>query len=71
MSRKASCLIHRRASTARGGESSLLGLGFSLRLVRNLAQSAGGSLTISADNIALTLPAAATSKINIRETESE
>lgn len=53
------------------GESSLLGLGFSLRLVRNLAQSAGGSLTINADNIALTLPAAATSKINIRETESE
>ena len=54
-----------------GGESSLLGLGFSLRLVRNLAQSAGGSLTINKDNIALTLPAAATSKINIRETESE
>ena len=53
------------------GESSLLGLGFSLRLVRNLAQSAGGSLTISADNIALTLPAATTSKIKIRETESE
>lgn len=53
------------------GESSLLGLGFSLRLVRNLAQSAGGSLTINADNIALTLPAAATSKIKIRETESE
>ena len=54
-----------------GGESSLLGLGFSLRLVRNLAQSAGGSLTINKDNIALTLPAAATSKINLRETESE
>jgi len=54
-----------------GGESSLLGLGFSLRLVRNLAQSAGGSLTINQDNIALTLPAAATSKINVRETESE
>lgn len=54
-----------------GGESSLLGLGFSLRLVRNLAQSAGGSLTITKDNIALTLPAAATSKISIRETESE
>ena len=52
-----------------GGESSLLGLGFSLRLVRNLAQSAGGSLTISKDNIALTLPAAATSQISIRETE--
>jgi hypothetical protein len=54
-----------------GGESSLLGLGFSLRLVRNLAQSAGGSLTINEDNIALTLPAAETSKINFRETESE
>jgi len=54
-----------------GGGSSLLGLGFSLRLVRNLAQSAGGSLTINEDSIALTLPAAATSKINIRETESE
>ena len=53
------------------GESSLLGLGFSLRLVRNLAQAAGGSLTINRDNIALTLPAAATSKINVRETESE
>tara|TARA_R110000851_G_scaffold245112_3_gene397895 strand:+ start:591 stop:2279 length:1689 start_codon:yes stop_codon:yes gene_type:complete len=52
-----------------GGESSLLGLGFSLRLVRNLAQSAGGSLTINEDNIALTLPAATTSKISIRETE--
>ena len=52
-----------------GGESSLLGLGFSLRLVRNLAQSAGGSLTINDDNIALTLPAATTSKIQVRETE--
>jgi signal transduction histidine kinase len=52
-----------------GGESSLLGLGFSLRLVRNLAQSAGGSLTINKDNIALTLPAATTSKMTIRETE--
>ncbi|MEH6701359.1 sensor histidine kinase [Parasphingorhabdus sp.] len=53
------------------GESSLLGLGFSLRLVRNLAQAAGGSLTINKDNIALTLPAAAPSKINVRETELE
>ncbi len=54
-----------------GSESSLLGLGFSLRLVRNLAQAAGGSLTINQDNIALTLPAATGSKITIRETESE
>ncbi|MEH6716016.1 sensor histidine kinase [Parasphingorhabdus flavimaris] len=53
------------------GESSLLGLGFSLRLVRNLAQAAGGSLTINKDNIALTLPAAAPGKINVRETEIE
>ncbi|MGB5725575.1 MAG: histidine kinase dimerization/phospho-acceptor domain-containing protein, partial [Parasphingorhabdus sp.] len=53
------------------GESSLLGLGFSLRLVRNLAQAAGGSLTINKDNIALTLPAATTSKSSIRETELE
>ncbi len=53
------------------GESSLLGLGFSLRLVRNLAQAAGGSLTINKDNIALTLPAAVPSKINVRETELE
>ncbi|MGB5483730.1 sensor histidine kinase [Parasphingorhabdus sp.] len=53
------------------GESSLLGLGFSLRLVRNLAQAAGGSLTINKDNIALTLPAATTSKSTIRETELE
>ncbi len=52
-----------------GGESSLLGLGFSLRLVRNLAQAAGGSLTINQENIALTLPAATSSKITIRETE--
>ena len=53
------------------GESSLLGLGFSLRLVRNLARAAGGSLTINKDNIALILPAAAPSKINVRETEIE
>lgn len=56
------------------GDSSdapLLGLGFSLRLVRNLAKSANGSLTISDDSIGLTLPAAATSEIGLRETEIE
>ncbi len=52
-------------------ESSLLGLGFSLRLVRNLAQAAGGSLTISQNSIALTLPAATTGKMKMRETELE
>ncbi|GAB5489442.1 MAG: hypothetical protein Pars2KO_30120 [Parasphingorhabdus sp.] len=56
------------------GDSSdapLLGLGFSLRLVRNLAQSAAGSLSISDDRIGLTLPAVTTSELNIRETEIE
>ncbi len=56
------------------GDSSdapLLGLGFSLRLVRNLAQAASGSLTISDEKIALTLPAVATSEFSIRETENE
>ncbi|MEP2102359.1 MAG: HAMP domain-containing sensor histidine kinase [Parasphingorhabdus sp.] len=52
-------------------DTPLLGLGFSLRLVRNLAQSANGALTISDDRIGLTLPAAATSEIGLRETELE
>lgn len=52
-------------------EAPLLGLGFSLRLVRNLAKSANGALTISDDAIGLTLPAAATSEIGLRETEIE
>lgn len=56
------------------GDSSdapLLGLGFSLRLVRNLAQSASGSLTIDEDRIGLTLPAVTTSDLGVRETEIE
>jgi signal transduction histidine kinase len=36
-----------------------LGLGFALRLVRNLAEAAGGSLVIGNDRIALWLPAVA------------
>lgn len=52
-------------------DAPLLGLGFSLRLVRNLAKSANGTLTISDDRIGLTLPAAATSEIVTRETEIE
>lgn len=52
------------------GDAPLLGLGFSLRLVRNLAKSANGALTITKDKIGLTLPAATTSEIDIRETES-
>lgn len=52
-------------------DAPLLGLGFSLRLVRNLAQSASGSLSISDDRIGLTLPAVTTSELGIRETEIE
>jgi signal transduction histidine kinase len=36
-----------------------LGLGFALRLVRNLAEAVGGTLTITADRFLLHLPAAA------------
>jgi len=52
-------------------DAPLLGLGFSLRLVRNLAKSANGKLIITDDRIGLTLPAAATSEIGDRETEFE
>lgn len=39
--------------------ASLLGTGFTLRLVRNLAQALGGSLVIEAGRLVLVLPAAA------------
>lgn len=38
--------------------ASLLGLGFSLRLVRNLARALGGALRVGADTLTLSLPAA-------------
>ncbi|MEL6875214.1 MAG: HAMP domain-containing sensor histidine kinase [Pseudomonadota bacterium] len=53
------------------GDTPLLGLGFSLRLVRNLARSANGVLTLDDDRIGLTLPAVMTSQIGVRETELE
>ncbi|MEO0441128.1 MAG: HAMP domain-containing sensor histidine kinase [Pseudomonadota bacterium] len=53
------------------GDTPLLGLGFSLRLVRNLARSANGVLTLDNDRIGLTLPAVMTSQIGVRETELE
>lgn len=52
-------------------DAPLLGLGFSLRLVRNLAQSASGSLSISEERIGLTLPAVTTSELGVREKEIE
>ena len=41
-----------------GMEGPLLGVGFTLRLVRNLAAELGGELTIESDRITLVLPAA-------------
>lgn len=41
-----------------GNEGALLGTGFALRLVRNLARELGGGLTIGADSLTLRLPAA-------------
>ncbi|QHL91260.1 sensor histidine kinase [Sphingomonas changnyeongensis] len=40
-------------------DAPVLGLGFTLRLVRGLAEAAGGRLVIEAERIALTLPAVA------------
>lgn len=52
-------------------DTPLLGLGFSLRLVRNLTHSASGALMFEEDTIGLTLPAVTTSQIDVRETENE
>lgn len=40
------------------GAASLLGTGFTLRLVRNLAQALGGTLALQADRLTLALPSA-------------
>ncbi len=45
------------AATSDNLEASLLGLGFSLRLVRNLAQNSGGDLRFYNDCLILSLPA--------------
>lgn len=60
-----------RGIEGEAGDTPLLGLGFSLRLVRNLARSASGVLTLDDDKIGLTLPAVMTSQIGARETELE
>ena len=41
-----------------GGDSTLLGTGFALRLARNLARELGGSLVIEPESLTLRLPAA-------------
>ncbi len=50
-----------RSDGGQGDGGPLLGLGFCLRLVRNLLASHGGQLTIEADALRLTLPSAAIS----------
>ena len=47
-----------RTDAAQGDGGPLLGLGFCLRLVRNLLASHGGQLTIEVDALRLTLPSA-------------
>lgn len=50
-----------RADTGQGAAGPLLGLGFCLRLVRNLLASHGGQLTVLDDALCLTLPGVRTS----------
>ena len=52
-------------------DAPLLGLGFSLRLVRNLAEAASGSLTIGEHRIMLSLPAASLNEIGARGLERD
>lgn len=48
-------------------DAPVLGLGFSLRLVRNLAEAAGGRLFIEQDRFVLVLPAAVDGTIEVEE----
>lgn len=46
-----------------GGDATLLGTGFALRLARNLARELGGSLVIEAESLTLRLPASVNSQV--------
>ncbi|MCW3849204.1 sensor histidine kinase [Sphingomonas sp. LB-2] len=46
-----------------GGDSTLLGTGFALRLARNLARELGGSLVIEPESLTLRLPASVTAPV--------
>lgn len=46
-----------------GGDSTLLGTGFALRLARNLARELGGSLVIEPESLTLRLPGAVTQPV--------
>ncbi len=52
-------------------ESPLLGLGFSLRLVRNLAQNVRGDLRLYNESLILTMPATRDGYVNFRSEEQE
>jgi hypothetical protein len=52
-------------------EAPLLGLGFSLRLVRNLARNVGGDLRFQKESLLLTLPASRDSNVHFRGGERE
>jgi hypothetical protein len=52
-------------------EAPLLGLGFSLRLVRNLARNVGGDLRFQKKSLLLTLPASRDSNVHFRGEERE
>ena len=55
--RRPTCSIPATAPTATGPARPALGLGFALRLVRNLAEAVGGALVVDAARFALYLPA--------------
>jgi signal transduction histidine kinase len=46
-----------------GGDSTLLGTGFALRLARNLARELGGSLVIEPESLTLRLPASVNAQV--------
>jgi hypothetical protein len=54
-----------------GSEAPVLGLGFSLRLVRNLAKNVGGDLRFHKDHLLLILPASRDSNLYIKGEERD
>ncbi len=53
------------------GETPLLGLGFSLRLVRNLARNVGGDLRFQKESLLLLIPASRDGNVHIKGEEKE
>jgi His Kinase A (phospho-acceptor) domain len=59
------------AATASVGGSPLLGLGFSLRLVRNLAKNVGGNLHFQNESLLVTIPAVQNDEHHYRDQRGE